>query len=31
VAEEGAMKDEPYFAPIDEATRTKASYRKQKK
>ena len=24
------MKDAPYFAPIDEATRAKISYRKQK-
>ena len=30
VAEDGAIKDAPYFAPIDEATRTKASYRKTK-
>jgi adenine-specific DNA methylase len=31
VAEDGAIKDEPYFAPIDEATRTRASYRKTRK
>jgi putative DNA methylase len=28
LVEDGVAKDEPYFAPIDEATRTKASYRK---
>jgi adenine-specific DNA methylase len=31
VAEDGLVKDAPYFAPIDEATRTKVSYRKGKK
>jgi hypothetical protein len=31
VVEDGVIKDEPYFAPIDEVTRTKVSYRKQKK
>jgi adenine-specific DNA methylase len=31
VAEGGAIKDEPYFAPIDEATRPRASYRKARK
>jgi len=31
VAEDGSIKDAPYFAPIDEATRTKASYRKARK
>jgi hypothetical protein len=29
--EDGVVKDAPYFAPIDEATRTKASYRKERK
>jgi hypothetical protein len=31
VAEDGMIKDAPYFAPIDEATRAKVSYRKGKK
>jgi putative DNA methylase len=31
VMEDGVMKEEPVFAVIDEATRTEASYRKQKK
>jgi hypothetical protein len=31
VAEDGMIKDAPYFAPIDEATRAKVSYRKAKK
>ena len=31
VTEDGAVKEEPYFAPIDEATRAKVSYRKGKK
>ena len=31
VAEDGALKEEPYFAPIDVATRAKVSYRKGKK
>jgi adenine-specific DNA methylase len=31
VVEDGAVKDAPFFAAIDEATRAKMSYRKQKK
>jgi adenine-specific DNA methylase len=31
VTEDGALKDEPYFEPIDTATRAKVSYRKGKK
>jgi adenine-specific DNA methylase len=31
VMEDGALKDAPYFAPIDDATRAKVSYRKGKK
>jgi len=31
VTEDGAVKEEPYFTPIDEATRIKVSYRKGKK
>jgi len=31
VMEDGAVKDAPFFAAIDEATRAKMSYRKQKK
>jgi adenine-specific DNA methylase len=31
VMEDGAVKDAPFFAAIDEATRAKVSYRKQKK
>ena len=31
IMEDGAVKDAPYFAPIDDATRTKVSYRKGKK
>jgi hypothetical protein len=29
--EDGAVKDAPFFGVIDEATRAKMSYRKQKK
>jgi putative DNA methylase len=31
VLEDGLLKEAPYFAPIDDATRTKASYRKERK
>jgi len=31
VTEDGAVKEEPYFAPIDVATRAKVSYRKAKR